>query len=176
MLALSVLLRKKAVVLNLQNVPANVRVNVTFTRMALGPLEWQIMELVWEEKECSVGDIAKKLSQARAYTTIMTTLTRLFHKGILNRKKADRKFLYSARLSRQELEDAIAREFITQLFSIPATSRARELITLSLLEGLRQQDSKFFDAAVVMTRARHSLNRNKTRVEVLSKPTASSNH
>jgi predicted transcriptional regulator len=140
--------------LNLQNV----RVNVTLTRLALGPLEWQIMELVWGLEECSVGDIARKLPEGRAYTTIMTTLARLFQKGILSRKKVDRKFLYSARMSRHELEDAIAREFLAQLFAIPATSHARELITLSLLDGLRQQDSQFFEAAVVMTRARQSLN------------------
>lgn len=140
--------------------PQKVNVHLTFTRMALGPLEWQVMELLWDNHLCSVRDITRKLPQARAYTTVMTTLTRLFQKGILNREKADRKFLYSARLTRAELEDTIAGELIGQLLSIPATPRGRESIALSLLEGLRQQDSNFFDAAVTMTMARRSLDRN----------------
>ena len=97
--------------LNLQND----RVNSKFTRDGLGPLEWRIMELIWKANECSVRDVWRKLPQERAYTTVMTTLTRLFQKGIVNRRMVDRKFLYSARLSRQELEDAIARELCALL-------------------------------------------------------------
>lgn len=138
----------------------NVKVNVTLARMALGPLESQIMELVWKLGECSVCDIARDLPEARAYTTVMTTLTRLFHKGILNRTRDDRKFVYSARLGRQELEEAIAREITAQLLAILVSSHAREMVILSLLESLRLQDPTFFDAAVNLTRARHSLRRN----------------
>ncbi len=139
--------------LNLQNV----KVSVTLTRMALGPLESQVMELVWKLGECSVCDIARNLPEKRAYTTVMTTLTRLFHKGVLKRTRADRKFVYSARLGQQELEDAIVREITAHLLAIPASSRAREMVILSLLESLRRQDPTFFDAAVTMTKARHSL-------------------
>jgi len=139
----------------------NVKVSMTLTRMALGPLESQIMELVWKLGECSVCDIASNLPEARAYTTVMTTLTRLFHKGVLNRTRNDRKFVYSASLGRQELEDAIAREITAQVLAIPATSRAREMVILSLLESLRQQDPTFFDAAVTLTRARHSQRRSR---------------
>ena len=122
----------------------------------LGPLEWQVMELVWKSGECSVREIARRMPQERAYTTVMTTLCRLFQKRILNRRKVARKFLYSARLSRQEVEETFARGLIEQMLEIPTTSGARQLIVLSLLERLRGQDSEFFDAAVTMTKAKRN--------------------
>jgi predicted transcriptional regulator len=115
----------------------------------LGPLELRSLELVWELKECSVSDIVRRMPPGRSYTTIMTTLDRLYQKGVLKRKKADRKFLYSARLSRQELESHIAQSTIAHVLSTQTTSL--ELIISTLLEELRQQDSELFKK--VVTRA-----------------------
>jgi len=58
-----------------------------------------------------------RLSRKRAYTTVMTTLDRLYQKGILNRKRVAGKFLYSARLSRQELEKGMARDLIARVLN-----------------------------------------------------------
>ncbi|MGO9307392.1 MAG: BlaI/MecI/CopY family transcriptional regulator [Candidatus Korobacteraceae bacterium] len=54
--------------------------------MVLGRLERQTLDVVWESDECSVRDVTRRLTRKRAYTTVMTTLDRLYQKGILNRR------------------------------------------------------------------------------------------
>jgi predicted transcriptional regulator len=83
----------------------------------------------------------------------MTTLDRLYQKGILNRKSVGGRFLYSARLSRQEVEKIVARDLIAKVLNSSTTSR--QLIVLSLLEAIRGQDSRLFNKKVAtMTRAK----------------------
>jgi predicted transcriptional regulator len=62
------------------------------------------MEILWTSGECSVRDVVDRLVRPLAYTTVMTTLDRLFKKGMLERRKEDRAFFYVARLSKNEWE------------------------------------------------------------------------
>src|SRR5579871_3736434 len=68
----------------------------------LGPLEFAVMEIVWQRPEANVHHVAELLARPLAYTTVMTTLDRLYKKGLLDRRKSDRAFVYSARFSREE--------------------------------------------------------------------------
>ncbi len=121
--------------------------------IVLGRLERQTLDVIWESEECSVRDVLRKMSRKRAYTTVMTTLDRLYHKGILNRKTVGGRFLYSARLSRRELEKFMAQDLIAGVLASSTTSR--ELIVLSLLEAIRRQDSRlFYEKVATMTRAK----------------------
>ena len=95
----------------------------------LGPLERDVMETVWrhyesdgdtskegkEAKGVSVRDVHLAFGERLAYTTLMTTLDRLHKKGLLERHKDGRAFLYSPRLSPQEFERSIARDVIDTL-------------------------------------------------------------
>jgi predicted transcriptional regulator len=70
----------------------------------LGALEAEVMEAVWEEgRELSVRDVHARFEARLAYTTVMTTMDRLYKKGLLERRKEGRAFLYSARLTRRQL-------------------------------------------------------------------------
>jgi predicted transcriptional regulator len=60
------------------------------------------MELLWAHGESSVHGVVERLGRSLAYTTVMTTLDRLFKKGLLERRKAERAYLYAARWTRQE--------------------------------------------------------------------------
>ena len=73
-------------------------------QVVLGPLETQVMNVAWSIGRCSVRDVVEKLNSRLAYTTVMTTLDRLFKKGLLEREKAERAFLYSPLLSSQDWE------------------------------------------------------------------------
>ena len=85
----------------------------------LGPLERDVMDLVWRNyeghSETSVRDAHLAFGERLAYTTLMTTLDRLHKKGLLERRKDGRAFLYSPRLSPQEFERSIARDVIDTL-------------------------------------------------------------
>ena len=57
-------------------------------RFELGPLELKIMQLMWENKSSTVGQIHAILleEKERNITTISTTMNRLFKKGLLSRE------------------------------------------------------------------------------------------
>jgi predicted transcriptional regulator len=62
-------------------------------RKAPGELELSIIKVLREIKEGSVIDIQKALPNY-AYTTLMTTLSRLYEKNELSRKKMKRSYVY----------------------------------------------------------------------------------
>jgi len=70
----------------------------------LGHLESQVMQILWRRSECNVREVVDVLPRPLAYTTVMTTLDRLFKKGMLDRHKKERAFVYSARFTRSEWE------------------------------------------------------------------------
>jgi predicted transcriptional regulator len=79
------------------------------SRGALGPLEAQAMQVLWERPgEASVRDVHAGLGGELAYTTVMTTLDRLFKKGLLARRREGRGFVYSASVSRDDLSRGLA--------------------------------------------------------------------
>lgn len=69
----------------------------------LGPLESDIMDIVWAEGEVTVRDVHSILSARRtiAYTTVMTTLSRLADKGFVARKESQPAHRYSAAVSKE---------------------------------------------------------------------------
>ena len=109
----------------------------------LGPLERQIMSVIWASDQCSVWDVVRKLPHQRAYTTVMTTLDRLYQKRILSRQHIGRKFLYSARQSPQQLQERVTRSVITSVLADSTNSRASTVS--SLLKAIRQRESRLFD-------------------------------
>ena len=74
----------------------------------LGSLESELMERVWHRGELSVRDLHAELAPRLAYTTVMTTMDRLYKKGMLQRRKAGKAFLYVAALSEQEYQEQLA--------------------------------------------------------------------
>src|SRR6267378_853192 len=71
---------------------------------SLGRLEFRLMQILWSRGESNVRDVIQQLDRPLAYTTVMTTLDRLYKKGFLGRRMPERAFLYSARMSREEWE------------------------------------------------------------------------
>jgi predicted transcriptional regulator len=78
----------------------------------LGSLESKLMERIWLAGDTSVRDLHRAFSSGLAYTTILTTLDRLYKKGLLNRSRSGRAFIYSARLSESEYRAQVAHHLI----------------------------------------------------------------
>jgi predicted transcriptional regulator len=81
----------------------------------LGKLERQVMEEVWRAGAVSVRDIHLAFGEQMAYTTLMTTLDRLHKKGLLERRKDGRAFIYSARVTQSEFKQGVASDVISGL-------------------------------------------------------------
>jgi predicted transcriptional regulator len=82
---------------------------------SLGTLEREVMQLAWSRCEICVRDACVHFADNVAYTTLMTTMDRLYKKGLLTRRKAGRAFVYSAAASRAEIEGAVASELVQSL-------------------------------------------------------------
>src|SRR5258706_3912659 len=85
---------------------------------SLGSLERAVLSVIWEHGETSVRDACEGLGSGAAYTTVMTTMDRLFKKGLLTRRKVGRAFAYSAAATRGELEGAVAAELVQNLLQV----------------------------------------------------------
>jgi predicted transcriptional regulator len=80
----------------------------------LHSLEAEIMDVVWDrDGEIAVREVLDALNAAadkpRAYTTVMTVMSRLDDKGLLRRRRQGKTDLYSAVLTREAYRQARAR-------------------------------------------------------------------
>ena len=109
---------------------------------SLGSLERDVMALVWRRGEINVRDACDELDSIVAYTTAMTTMDRLFKKGLLTRRKVGRAFVYRATASRTEIEGAVATELVHSLLQregepLPVLS--------SLVDAVSERDRALLD-------------------------------
>lgn len=86
--------------------------------LTFGPLEKEILEIVWKNNGGScVRDIFCTLQNRRgiAYTTVMTVMNRLVDKGALHRQRDGKAHTYSALLLRQDVIQLTVRTFFQSL-------------------------------------------------------------
>jgi predicted transcriptional regulator len=119
---------------------------------ALGRLERNVMEIVWSRGESSVRDVAAHLARPLAYTTVMTTLDRLYKKNLLDRRKEERAFRYSPRFSRDDWERKRADNLLAGFLAGPQPSR--DLLISCLVEAVGQYDEALLDEVEKKIRAK----------------------
>jgi predicted transcriptional regulator len=105
----------------------------------LGEREREVLEVLWTQGSATVQQVADGLKAALAYTTVMTTLDRLYKKGLLQRSKRDRAFVYKAVLSKNDLELGRASEMVHQLFS--GSSMNQDALLSCLVDAVQSYDT-----------------------------------
>ena len=83
--------------------------------LALGKLERAVLDETWNRREVRVRDIYLAFEERIAYTTLMTTLDRLYKKRLLDRRKHGRAFFYAPAVSREEFAHGIREDVIDGL-------------------------------------------------------------
>jgi predicted transcriptional regulator len=85
----------------------------------LGPLEAEIMDVVWDENDVTVRDVHRKISKKRqiAYTTVMTTLGRLTDKGLLRRVEDQPAHRFSPLVTREQYARSTVKSVVDWLVS-----------------------------------------------------------
>ncbi len=109
----------------------------------LGFLERELMEHVWKLDEVSVTDVHDQLAGRLAYTTIMTTLDRLFKKGVLQRRKQGRAFIYSARFSREQFKQGMVKKALSYL--LEEHNKETAPLMAYLVETFKEHDARLLD-------------------------------
>ncbi len=83
-----------------------------FALEPLGSLEGQLMQQIWLLGETSVRDLHGGFANRLAYTTVMTTVDRLYKKGLLGRRRVGKAYLYAAKLTEKEYRERVAQHLI----------------------------------------------------------------
>jgi predicted transcriptional regulator len=112
-------------------------------RPDMGHLEVTVMEILWERGKGNVHEVLRWLDRPLAYTTVMTTLDRLYKKGLLNRTKEERAYVYAPRLSRLEWQQKQALELISGFLAGPRL--ASILLVSCLVDAVGEHDSALLD-------------------------------
>jgi predicted transcriptional regulator len=108
----------------------------------LGPLEQRMLDRLWARGNATVRELLEDGCQDLAYTTVMTTLDRLFKKGLLTRAEDGRAFRYAPRFSRDELQREAAGQALRQLLD---ASPASSLPLSFLVEILGERDAQLLE-------------------------------
>ncbi|MBK7391804.1 MAG: BlaI/MecI/CopY family transcriptional regulator [Chloracidobacterium sp.] len=110
---------------------------------SLGTLERSTLEEVWRQKEVNVRDVVRAFNDRFAYTTVMTTLDRLYKKGYLERKKVERAYVYSAVMSDEQLQTGIVNDVLTGL--IEGATRNVEPVLACIVDAVSDKDRELLD-------------------------------
>src|SRR5258705_10076463 len=106
-----------------------------------GALELRVLEALWRRGgEVAVRDLRAEFPAA-AYTTLMTTMDRLHRKGVLERRKDGRAFVYRPICSRDEFESRLVTSALTPLLQ----GSAAEPILSFFVEEVSRQDDRLLD-------------------------------
>jgi predicted transcriptional regulator len=85
----------------------------------LGPLEGEVMKVMWLRKEATVREVVDSLRSGRslAYTTVMTIMNNLLRKGLLRRVPRGRAYLYQVALAPDELLAKASKEAVGEVLA-----------------------------------------------------------
>lgn len=111
--------------------------------LALGKLERRVLDEAWRRREVSVREVFVTFDEEVAYTTLMTTLDRLYKKNLLERRKDGRAFLYSPAVSREEFEHGIREDVIDGLLGHGA--EGIEPVLACIVDTVSERDRELLD-------------------------------
>src|SRR5207245_7554020 len=110
---------------------------------ALGKLERQVLNEAWQRGEVSVRDVYLSFHERIAYTTLMTTLDRLYKKQLLARRKDGRAFCYKPAVSREEFECGIREDLVEGLLGRGA--EGIEPVLACIVDTVSERDRELLD-------------------------------
>ncbi len=117
----------------------------------LGSLESQLMERIWARGEISVRDLHAELAPRLAYTTIMTTLDRLYKKGLLNRRKLGKAFYYAARHNEQEYKERITQHLFGMVLN---DGRHSDVVLSGFVDAVSETDQQMLEQLDQLVKAK----------------------
>lgn len=102
-------------------------------RKMLGDLEADVMEAMWARGRATVHDVHEQLAADRelAYTTVMTVMSRLADKGLLEKWKDGPAYVYAPAATRDEFTRRTVGTVLSELmddFTAPVMSQFVELV------------------------------------------------
>jgi predicted transcriptional regulator len=116
----------------------------------LGPLETKLLEVLWAQASPLAVRHVQLACPELAYTTVMTTLDRMYRKGVLLRHKDGRAFVYRPRCTRHELLGELVSGHVADLLG---ASEESSLILSTLVRAVSRADAALLDELEALVRA-----------------------
>ena len=91
----------------------------------LAELELECMKVLWKCPGASVAQVRAALSRPLAYTTVMTVLERMSAKGLVERRKNGRAYLYTAALDLETARHSAVSRLAARFFDNDPAALAR---------------------------------------------------
>jgi predicted transcriptional regulator len=130
--------------------PAHGNVMLIRGQSVLGPLETKVLNVLWlKGRAVTVRHVLAAFPEL-AYTTLMTTLDRLYRKGVLIRRRRGRAFVYEPRCSLEQMLKERVSDQITSLLAAPGASSA---ILSTLVDCVVRKDAALLDELDALVQA-----------------------
>jgi len=126
----------------------------------LGPLETRLLELLWAQREPATVRHMRRALPELAYTTIMTTLDRLYRKGLLLRDKAGRAFAYAPSYTRAEL---LSELISGQVADVLGAAEEGTVLLSTLVRAVSRTDAALLDELDTLVQAERIRLRSETK-------------
>jgi predicted transcriptional regulator len=117
----------------------------------LGRLETELMERAWARGQISVRDLHQEIGGRLAYTTLMTTMDRLYKKGLLQRRKDGKAYIYSPAMSEREYQESLTQHFFGMMLSDGRNSNA---VLSRFVDAVSEADSKMLNELEQIVKAK----------------------
>lgn len=94
--------------------------------------ELEILKVIWQRGEATVREVYQDLLKHRkiAYTTVLTMMGILEHKGHLKKKEGERAYVFSPAHPQAQVMDGMVKEFVNRVFN-----GATKPLLVHLVEG-----------------------------------------
>jgi len=119
-------------------------------RPGLGPLESKVLRLLWDHDEAVTVREVHAAFPLLAYTTLMTTLDRLYRKGVLTRHRRGRAFSYEPRCSRTAMLGELISGHVADALDASGANRA---ILSTLVRAVGRRDAALLDELDALVQA-----------------------
>ncbi len=118
-------------------------------QLSLGPLETEILEIIWDLGEATVKQIHDRIladpDRELAYTSVTTVLRRLADKGWLHCQRTERAFLWQALVSRDQTKAIQAHQHLKKFLAVgnpdivAAFADSLDLASMDQIEAIAQR-------------------------------------
>lgn len=105
----------------------------------LGRRERQIMDIIYQLGEASVGDVLENMDSPPSYSSVRTMIRILENKGFLKHRSEANKYIYSPRQKRETASRSALRHLMQTFFSGSATDTIAAILGDNS-ENLSEQD------------------------------------
>jgi predicted transcriptional regulator len=112
-----------------------------FSERGLGARERQIMDVIYQLSEASVGEVRERLADPPSYSSVRTMIRLLERKGLLKHRQEGARYVYWPVRSRESASRSALRHLLATFFGGSAPDAVAAILDVSA-ETLGQQDLK----------------------------------